>query len=103
MKFWQFLRFAPPEMLPRLAQVAEDAGFHGAMLVDHMFVPEQFDTTGTLYSTGQDGAPFWGEEDPWPDPWAATQKSRNGAPPVSPTAGSRTNSGAAKSPAWCAR
>ena len=71
MKFWQFLRFAPPQMLPRLAQVAEDAGFHGVMLVDHMFVPEQFDTTGTLYSTGQDGTPFWGEEDPWPDPWAA--------------------------------
>ncbi len=71
MKFWQFLRFAPPEMLPRLAQVAEDAGFHGVMLVDHMFVPEQFDTTGTLYSTGQDGTPFWDEEDPWPDPWAA--------------------------------
>ena len=71
MKFWQFLRFAPPEMLPRLAKVAEDAGFHGVMLVDHMFVPEQFDTTGTLYSTGQDGTPFWDEEDPWPDPWAA--------------------------------
>lgn len=71
MKFWQFLRFAPPEMLPRLAKVAEDAGFHGVMLVDHMFVPEQFDATGTLYSTGQDGTPFWDEEDPWPDPWAA--------------------------------
>ena len=71
MKFWQFLRFAPPEMLPRLAKVAEDAGFHGVMLVDHMFVPEQFDTTGTLYSTSQDGTPFWDEEDPWPDPWAA--------------------------------
>ncbi|MDE0063948.1 MAG: TIGR03619 family F420-dependent LLM class oxidoreductase [Gammaproteobacteria bacterium] len=71
MKFWQFLRFAPPEMLPRLAQVAEDAGFHGVMLVDHMFVPEQLDTTGTLYSAREDGKPFWGAEDPWPDPWAA--------------------------------
>tara|TARA_A100001037_G_scaffold280452_1_gene283227 strand:- start:3852 stop:4721 length:870 start_codon:yes stop_codon:yes gene_type:complete len=71
MKFWQFLRFAPPQLLPQLAKVAEDAGFHGVMLVDHMFVPEQFDTTGTQYSTSDDGKPFWSETDPWPDPWAA--------------------------------
>lgn len=71
MKFWQFLRFAPPQLLPQLAKVAEDAGFHGVMLVDHVFVPEKLESKSTLYSASDDGKPFWGPQDPWPDPWAA--------------------------------
>lgn len=74
MKFWQFLRFAPPQLLPDLARFAEEAGFHGVMLVDHMFVPEELKSESSYYSdtsTKGEGEPFWAPDDPWPDPWAA--------------------------------
>lgn len=70
MKFWQFLRFPQPKLLPDLAKISEDAGYYGAMLVDHMFVPEELKSPSS-YTSETDGNSFWSVEDPWPDPWSA--------------------------------
>lgn len=66
MNFWQFLRFTEPAQLPPLARVAEDAGFHGVMLADHVAFPEQIESE---YPYDPSGKPFWDPSFPWPDPW----------------------------------
>ena len=39
MKFWQVVSFAEPEQLVGIARAAEEAGFHGVLLSDHLFFP----------------------------------------------------------------
>jgi len=68
MKFWQFLRFTDPVQLTPLAQVVEDAGFHGLMLGDHVVFPEEVNSDYPYHTTGK---PFWDPETPWPDPFSA--------------------------------
>jgi len=68
MKFWQFLRFTDPVQLLPLAQVVEDAGFHGLMLGDHVIFPEEVNSEYPYHTTGK---PFWDPETPWPDPFSA--------------------------------
>ena len=68
MRFWQFLRFTEPAQLPRLARIAEEAGFHGVMLADHIAFPEQVDSE---YPYDPSGKPFWDPSVPWPDPWSS--------------------------------
>lgn len=68
MKFWQFLRFTEPSQLPPLARVAEEAGFHGVMIADHVAFPEQIESE---YPYDPSGKPFWDPTVPWPDPWCA--------------------------------
>ncbi len=64
MKFWQVLSFAEPEQLPELAQIAEEVGFEGVMLSDHLFVPA---TLESRYPYGE--RPVFDVDTPWPDPW----------------------------------
>ena len=68
MRFWQFLRFTPPAELPFLARVAEESGFHGVMLADHIAFPERVDSE---YPYDPSGKPFWDPSVPWPDPWSS--------------------------------
>jgi probable F420-dependent oxidoreductase len=52
--------------LTRLAQVAEEAGFEGTTLPDHVFYPE---VMISRYPQSADGSVYWNGDTPWPDPW----------------------------------
>jgi probable F420-dependent oxidoreductase len=66
MKFWQSTAFNDPTELPAIAKGAEDAGFDGILLSEHLFVPESFEPA-YLYS--EDGRPDFDTTTPFPDPW----------------------------------
>lgn len=66
MKFWQSTTFNDPKELPEIARCAEEAGFEGVLVSEHLFVPKKFDPA-YLYS--EDGRPDFTPETPFPDPW----------------------------------
>ncbi len=66
MKFWQAVSFLEPEEMIGVAQAAEEAGFHGLLLADHLFFPG---TLGSKYPYSEDGAPMFDGRTPFPDPW----------------------------------
>ena len=66
MKFWQVLSFAEPEQLVPLAVAAEEAGFHGILLADHLFFPGKLESK---YPYSEDGKPGFDGTTPFPDPW----------------------------------
>jgi probable F420-dependent oxidoreductase len=63
-KFWQSLSFAEPEQLVDIAQIAEEVGFHGVLMSDHLFFPKTLDST---YPYSDDGVPVFTAETPFPD------------------------------------
>jgi len=65
-KFWCSASFLPPNALLEVARAAEDAGFDGVMVADHLVFPRRL-TSEYPYSKG--GVPPWEVENPWPDPW----------------------------------
>lgn len=67
MKFWQALSFEAPEQLVPLAQCAEQAGFSGVLLADHLFFPGCLQSK---YPYTEDGAPGFDGNTPFPDPLA---------------------------------
>ena len=67
MQFWQALSMMHPDDLLELAPVAEEAGFEGIMLADHLVVPEEF-SSRYPYSEGGE-APFDGAT-PFPEVFA---------------------------------
>jgi probable F420-dependent oxidoreductase len=67
-EFWQSLSFTETEQLVDLAKLCEEVGFHGALLSDHVFFPDRLDSR---YPYAEDGAPPFGPETEWPEPWAA--------------------------------
>ncbi|SNS89599.1 probable F420-dependent oxidoreductase, Rv2161c family [Sphingomonas laterariae] len=67
MKFWLVLMgVAEVDQLVALSQHAEECGFHGVTVADHLVMPTEF---STKYPYSQDGEWFWPIETPWPDPW----------------------------------
>ena len=54
MKYWQALGYAPPDEMIEIAKVAEEAGFEGLLLSDHIFVPED---RKAPYPYSEDGEP----------------------------------------------
>jgi probable F420-dependent oxidoreductase len=67
-KFWQVLSFTEPEQLVPLAQAAEEAGFHGALLSDHLFFPEKLHSR---YPYSPDGKPGFDGSTPFPEVWTS--------------------------------
>lgn len=67
MQFWQAIPFTHPDDMMVLAPVAEEAGFEGIMLADHVFAPERFDSRYPYDSSGE--APFDGQT-PFPEVWS---------------------------------
>jgi len=65
-KFWQVASFAEPDQLLGIAQAAEQAGFHGLLLSDHLFFPGKLDSK---YPYSEDGVPGFDGTTPFPDPW----------------------------------
>ena len=66
MKFWQAISFMEPDQLVGVARAAEEAGFHGLLLADHLFFPA---TLVSKYPYSEDGAPMFDGRTPFPDPW----------------------------------
>ena len=72
MRFHQSVTFLPTTQALELARAADDQGYDGMYVSDHMFFPRHRRSRYT-YSTRQDGAPSFGDHwDPdteWPDSW----------------------------------
>lgn len=66
MKFVTSLAFAKPDELGPLARAADEAGFWGAALSDHLIHPRELKTP---YPYTPDGKPRWEPFTDWPDPW----------------------------------
>jgi probable F420-dependent oxidoreductase len=67
MEFWQALSFTEPEQLVEIAQAAEEVGFTGVGLAEHLVTPG---TIESPYPYTEDGAIWWDPEVAWPEPWA---------------------------------
>ncbi len=67
MKFWQSLAFTEPEQLVECAKIAEEVGFEGVLVSDHVFFPGRLDSK---YPYSEDGTPGFDGAAPFPDPWA---------------------------------
>ncbi len=66
MKLWQSLAFSEPDQLVDLARCAEECGFHGVLLSDHLVFPG---TLTSKYPYAPDGKPMFDGKVPFPDPW----------------------------------
>ena len=68
MEFWQYLAFSEAEQLPEIATIAEEVGFAGVLLGDHILFPEKLESP---YPYSPDGRPGFASADAWPDPWVS--------------------------------
>ncbi len=68
MQFWQSTAFNDPKELPAIAKGAEEAGFEGILVSEHILVPETYEPA-YLYS--ESGRPDFNADTPFPDPWVA--------------------------------
>ena len=66
MEFWQVASFAEPDQLLDIARGAEEAGFHGLLLSDHLFFPGEL---RSKYPYSEDGKPMFDGTMPFPDPF----------------------------------
>ena len=67
MKFWlSLVSVRETEQLAELARFAEELGFHGLMVGDHLLWPAHI---ATPYPYSPDGKIFVPPDTPWPDPW----------------------------------
>jgi probable F420-dependent oxidoreductase len=67
-EFWQVVSFSEPEQLLDIARGAEDAGFDGVLLSDHLFFPGNLTSR---YPYAPDGRPGFDGATPFPEPWTA--------------------------------
>ena len=68
MKFWCSTAFMSSPELPKVAQMLDQAGYHGALMSDHVIYPKEL-RTPYPYSPHPDGRPIWDPETSWPDSW----------------------------------
>ena len=67
MKYWLTLVQVPEsEQLVEIARFAEEVGFYGISVADHLVMPTKIQSR---YPYTEDGEIFWPEDAPWPDPW----------------------------------
>jgi probable F420-dependent oxidoreductase len=66
MEFWQSIAVTQTDQLIELAKFAEELGFAGVTLADHLVKPRDIRSS---YPYSPDGAPFWDAAEPFPDPW----------------------------------
>jgi probable F420-dependent oxidoreductase len=68
MKFWISTAFMSSPELPKVAAMADQAGYHGAFISDHLIYPKELKSPYP-YSPHPDGRPIWEPETSWPDSW----------------------------------
>jgi probable F420-dependent oxidoreductase len=80
MKFWLAVAFAEPGDLVDLARAADESGWEGVTVSDHLVYPREL---RSRYPYTPDGSPGWQPSTSWPDPWvtigaraAATRRLR---------------------------
>ena len=80
MKFWQTLTWVETDQITRVAEIAEEVGFHGVLMSDHALVPRQMKSR---YPYSEDGKPSFSAVSEYPDIWvllgaiaAGTQRLR---------------------------
>ena len=66
MQFWQSLAFSETDQLVEIAKLAEETGFEGVLVSNHLFLPETF---AHAYPYSEDGDPGFDPRTDWPDPW----------------------------------
>ena len=66
MKYWQVIALVDMDELPVLARKAEEFGFEGMALADHLVT---FETQYQTYDYSDDQTVLWYPETHWPDPW----------------------------------
>ena len=67
MKFWQALSFSDPTQLTEIAKIAEEVGFEGVMVSDHIFYPEKLESS---YPYSPDGKPAFVPNAAFPECWS---------------------------------
>jgi probable F420-dependent oxidoreductase len=65
-QFWQAISYAPPDQLRGIARAAEEAGFTGLAIPDHVVTPARVESR---YPYASDGEIFWDPAAPYPEPW----------------------------------
>ncbi len=68
MRFWLAGAYLPPQELLDIARAADECGFEGITLSDHLLYPREL---RSAYPYAPDGRPPFGPDTPWPDPWVA--------------------------------
>lgn len=66
MDFWASIAFLDTEVQLEAARCAEEYGFAGVALPDHLFWSDSLEAT---YPYTPDGKPMWTADMHWPDPW----------------------------------
>lgn len=66
MQFWQSLALTEMNELIELARFAEEVGFAGITISDHLATPR---TIRSHYPYTEDGKPMWAPNAPFPDAW----------------------------------
>ena len=66
MNFWASIAFLDTAVQLEAARCAEEYGFAGVAVPDHLFWAESLEAT---YPYTPDGAPMWTSDMHWPDPW----------------------------------
>ncbi len=68
MEFYIAVAYNDPRHLNEIARTAEDCGFGGIVVSDHVVYPGRLETP---YPYTRDGQPRWEADTPWPDPFVA--------------------------------
>jgi len=67
MEYWFSITTIPEqEQLLAVARLAEELGFDGITLADHVLMPTRIESR---YPYTEDGEIWWAQDTPWPDPW----------------------------------
>jgi probable F420-dependent oxidoreductase len=67
-KFWAVTAFMRSDELIGIAQLLDEAGYHGVAVSDHVCYPRELKSPYP-YSPYPDGRPIWEPETSWPDTW----------------------------------
>ena len=69
MRFWlSLVTNTEPDQLPAIARHAEEVGFHGVTVPDHLVMSTRIESK---YPYTEDGKIWWPDDMPWLDPWVA--------------------------------
>jgi probable F420-dependent oxidoreductase len=66
LKFWQNISYTELDQLPDIARFAEELGFHGLAISDHLVTPKDLKS---IYPYTEDGTIWWDPAAPYPEPW----------------------------------
>jgi probable F420-dependent oxidoreductase len=67
MEFWQSIAFTETDQLIEIARIAEEVGFTGVGIAEHLVTPQ---TIRARYPYTEDGHVWWDPNAHFPEPWA---------------------------------